>query len=173
MARIVIAKRHPIDLTDADKAAARRVLFGVIDGLGEADRRKWRRLWQWLMDAEVGSAIDLYTRRARDEKFHGFHMRLETRFFEAQDCFITMEAFRDWLKTGAGFVDWSVNPRGEMVAVPRSTSYDALEQDDYEQFHLDCIAFLRTPRAYRALWPHLPDRQGSEMVETLLRSFER
>jgi hypothetical protein len=173
MARILLTKHRHTELTGDQRAAVRAVLFGVVDGMGEADRRRWRRLWQFLLDAEPGEVVELYTRRARDPGFHGMHMKLETTVFEAQEKFPTMDGFRDWIKTGACFVDWQVSPKGELRAVPRSTSYDSLEQDDYEEFHLNVVKFLRTEYAHRTLWPHLGDRLGSEMVETLLRSFER
>ena len=50
MPEIVIVRQEDMQVTEADKDATRRVVFGTVDGLGEINRRRWRRFWSTLME---------------------------------------------------------------------------------------------------------------------------
>lgn len=172
MAQITLVRQHETTLTEEDKAAARRVIFGYVDGLGERGRRQWRRLWSNLMRLEPGEMVEIRTHQKRLGWFHRKHMALETAVFEAQDRFEVFEGFRDWLKVGAGFCDWYPGPKGGVFPVPRSIAYDKLEQGDMERFHADAVQFLRSDHAGRTLWRHLETTQRVEMIEGLLARFD-
>ena len=171
MSDITLVRQDPSVITEADKAAARRVLFGHIDGLGERGRRQWRRFFNGLLRLEPGEMIQIKTYQARSGPSHRRHMALEQAVFEAQERFEDFESFRTWLKVGASFVDWYPGPKGGVIPVPRSISYSKLEQGAMEQFHNDAVAFLRTEHAGRTLWKHLGDCQRIQMIETILGGF--
>jgi len=172
MADITLVKQEPTEIPEADRAAARRVLFGLVDGLGERGKKQWRRFVNGLMRLEPGEMVEIKTRKPRSGPFHRRHMLLETRVFEAQERFDQFDpGFRDWLKVGAGFVIWYPGPKGGVFPVPKSISYDQLEEDDMRQLHEDMVAFLRTPHAIKTLWPKLPAAQRSEAIESILQGF--
>jgi hypothetical protein len=168
---ITLVRQQPVEISDAEKEAARRVLFGIVDGLGEHGKKQWRRFVNGLLRLEPGEMVDIKTRKARSGKFHRRHMVIETRVFEHQEKFEHFEQFRNWLKVGAGFCDWIPGPRGAVIPVPRSIAFDKLEEDDMRQVHDDMVAFLRTERAGGVLWPHLKPPARTEMVELLLSEF--
>lgn len=168
MSDITLVRQHGAAITEDDKAVVRRVIFDVVDGLGEKGKRQWRRLWAGLLRLEPGEMVEIRTHRERLGWFHRKHMATEQAFFESQDRFETFESFRTWLKVGAGFVDWFPGPKGGVIPVPRSISYAKLEQGDMEEFHEAAVAFLRTEHAGRTLWKHLSETQRIEMVEMLL-----
>jgi len=172
MSEITLVKQHATEIPEADRLAARRVLFGLVDGLGEGNRKAWRRFVNGLMRLEPGEMVEIKTHKERVGWFHRKHMAMEQRIFESQERFDTFNAFRVWLKVGGGFVDWFPGPKGGVIPVPKSISYAKLEQGEMEQVHDDMVAFLRTAHAAKTLWKHLPPPARTDMVETLLGSFE-
>ena len=171
MSDITLVKQLPVEIPEADKAAVRAVMFGIVDGLGERGKKQWRRFINGLLRLEPGEMVEIKTHKARSGPFHRRHMAIESAIFEAQERFEYFEQFRNWLKVGAGFCDWVPGPRGAVMPVPRSIAFDKLEDDDMRQVHDDMLVFLRTGHAGKVLWPHLADAQRLEMVEALLRGF--
>lgn len=172
MTDIALVRQHTTAIPDADREAARRVLFGMVDGLGELNQKKWRRFVAGLFRLEPGEMVEITTNKARLGWFHRKHMALEQCVFESQEKFDNFEAFRTWLKVGSGFVDWHAGPKGGVIPVPRSISYAKLEQGDMEVVHDNIVAFLRTGHACKTLWKHLPPAAQTDMIETILSGFE-
>lgn len=173
MAEIVLVRQDTTPVAKGDAEAARRVLFGQIDGLSAAHKKAWRRLWNWFIkNAEPGEMVEIKTHRDRLGWYHRKHMLLEQRVFESQEKFDDFKQFRVWLKVGAAFVDWIPGPKGGVVPVPKSLSYAELEQDEMEKVHADMVAFLRTAHAQKTLWRHLDAGKRSEMMEALLEGHD-
>jgi hypothetical protein len=171
LAEITLVRQGPAEIPEAAKLAAREVLFGLIDGLGERGKKQWRRFFNSLMRLEPGEMVEIRTHQERIGWYHRKHMALEQRVFESQEKFETFEQFRVWLKVGSGYVDWLPGPKGGVIPVPRSISYAKLEQGDMEKVHEDIVAFLRTEHAGRTLWKHLSETQRIEQIEFLLSGF--
>ncbi len=171
MSEIILVRQEQVEIPEADKATARRVIFGIVDGLGERNRKAWRGLWNRLMKLQPGEMVDLKTHQERVGWYHRKHMALENRVFDSQERFENFKGFRDWLKVGAGFCDWYPGPKGGVMPVPKSISYSKLEQGDMEAFHADAVAFLRTEHAGKTLWKHLSQAQRIEMIEGILSEF--
>jgi len=171
MAEIVLVRQHDISLTEAEKAIARKAVFELVDGLGERNQKKWRGLWNRLWKLEPGEAMEISTNQERLGWYHRKHMKLEQTVFKAQERFEMFRPFRDWLKTGAGFVDWYPGPKGGVIPVVRSIRYSSLEQAEMEVFHADAVRFMRTEHAQKTLWPHLLPMAAAEMMESILESF--
>lgn len=171
MADITLVRQEDTELTAAEKEAARKVFFGVVDGLGERGRKQWRRFWNGLLRLEPGEMVVIKTVKPRSGPFHRRHMAMEQRLFEAQERFSSFEQFRNWLKTGAGHCDWIPGPRGAVMPVPRSIAYDQLEDDEMREFHDHAVAFLREDHACKVLWPHLSPTARIEMIEGILSNF--
>ena len=171
MADITLVRQDPVQITDSDKEAARRVIFGIVDGLGERGKKQWRRLWNNILRLEPGEMLDIKTHQARIGWFHRKHMALETAVFESQERFENFNGFRDWLKVGAGHCQWYPGPKGGVFPVPDSTSYSNLDQAAMEQFHADAVEFLRSEHAGKTLWKHLSTTARIQMIETILAGF--
>lgn len=168
----MLAKQTDLELNEQQRQILRQTLFEMIDGVSEADKKTWRRFWNWILAAGSGELLSITTWTPRNARFHRLHMKIETEVFKAQERVRNFEQFRTWLKVGAGFVDWMAGPKGGVVPVPRSISYSKADEDVMRQFHADAIAFLRTEHAQKYLWPHLPADKAQEMVESVLGRFE-
>lgn len=171
MAEITLVRQDGAAIPEKDADAARRVLFGIVDGLGEQGRKQWRRFVNRLMKLEPGEMVELKTHQERIGWYHRKHMALEQRVFEAQEKFEHFDQFRVWLKVGSGFVDWLPGPKGGVIPVPKSISYAKLEQIEMEKVHADIVAFLRTEHAARTLWKHLPQAAQIDAIESVLADF--
>ncbi|CAB4159258.1 Protein of unknown function DUF1367 [uncultured Caudovirales phage] len=172
MAEIIVTRQDSPELTEEQRQLVRTTLFGFIDGLGERNRRAWRRLWNGLLKLQPGETVELQTHRARLGWYHRKHMAMEAAVFEAQERFDNFKAFRSWLKMGAGHVDWFPGPKGGIVPIPRSIAYAEIEQGEFERFHDDCITFLRTEHAAKTLWPKMPAADRANAIELVLARFE-
>lgn len=168
MPEIVIVRQEDMQVTEADKDAARRVIFGTVDGLGEINRKRWRRFWSTLMRMEPGEMATIRTHKARSGPFHRRHMAMEQAVFEAQERFELFDQFIYWIKVGAGWVTWAAGPAGGVAPIPKSISYASADDTEFREFHDRVVAFLRGPHAARYLWPHLKGRADEMMNEILL-----
>lgn len=168
MPEIMLVRQPDLEITEAEREAARKVMFGLVDGLGERGRKQWRRLWNNLMRLEPGEMVEVTTKQERVGPYHRKHMLMESRVFEAQERFELFDPFRDWLKVGAGHCDWYPGPRGGIFPVPKSIAYSRLEQGAMEVFHDNAVAFLRTEHACRTLWPAASVTQRIELIEGIL-----
>ena len=65
MSEITLVKQAPVAIPEVDRAAARRVLFGAIDGLGEKGKKQWRRFVNGLFNLEPGETVEIVTHKAR------------------------------------------------------------------------------------------------------------
>lgn len=168
MADITLVRQESTEISEADRMVLHRVLFGIIDGLGETNRKKWRGFWKRLLKLEPGEMVDLRTHQARLGWYHRKHMNFEQKLFEAQERFDNFAMFRDWLKVGAGHVMWCPGPRGGVFPVPQSISYANMEQAAMEVFHANVLEFVKTEHAGKTLWKHLTVPQRIEMVEGVI-----
>lgn len=98
-------------------------------------------------------------------------MAIEQAIFDGQERFSDFNQFRNWLKIGAGHVDWMPGAKGGIVPLPKSISYADLEEDEMREVHEAMMAFLRGPHAAPYLWKHLGDEAG-EMMLSILRGFD-
>ena len=165
---ILICAVHPLRmLPDPDRDVMRRVLFECIRGMDAPSDAAWRRLWARIFNGEEGEGYQLWDAEPRSLKYHKRWMAIERRVFENQDFFATLKGFRAWVKTGAA--------HGEFVLVgdrlrfkPHSISFEDMSDAEMRVFVPDALEFLRSDRAIRRLWRHLPALQRQDMIENLI-----
>lgn len=171
MPEIALVRQPNVELTEHDKECARRAMFGMVDGLGDRGKKQWRRFWNGLLQMEPGEIAMVRTQRRRSGPFHRRHMLIENSVFEAQERVADFEQFRLWLKVGSGLVVWMAGPKGGVFPVPKSISYEQMEEDEMREFHEAAMAFLRTDHATRYLWPHIPAKQCAQAIDAVLSEF--
>lgn len=139
-----------------------------IVGLSPADKKSFALFKKNLEKLEQGEMCMIKTELRRVSGFHRLHMKMEQDVFKSQEMFENFEQFRNWLKIGAGFVDWVGGENGQLIPIPKSISYTACDEGVMREFHTNTVAFLRGTYATKFLWPHLLPLQGAEMMEAIL-----
>ena len=152
--------------------AVKGFLFGVVDGFTEPDRKAWNRFWNRVKRMEAGELWNLEMVFPRSGAFHRRHMKIEQSVFDAQERFQDFEAFRCWVKIGAGHCEWVPGPKGAIVPIPKSIAYASMDDQDFRVFHENTIQFLRGDHAANVLWPHLKGQRAAEMMDSILQGFE-
>lgn len=49
MPKITLVRQEAAAIAPQDAEAARRVFFGIVDGLGDRGRKQWRSLWNGMV----------------------------------------------------------------------------------------------------------------------------
>jgi hypothetical protein len=173
MSQALVMRDRSIHLTDAEKLAATRALEQGLRGVDEKNDKRWRRFLRKLFSLEDGEVAEVGTRVPRSGPFHRYHMAIEQAVFNAQDRFTQFEMFRNWVKIGAGHVEWVPGAKGGIVPLPKSIGYADLEEPEMREFHDAMLAFLRGAHAAPYLWKHLPSGEAAAMVEAVLSEFDR
>lgn len=171
MPEILLCRQENGAISEADREAVRRVVFGVVDGLGHQQQKRWRRFWGWLMKMEPGEVCRVSTLMERSGPYHRRHFAIEQAVFDAQERFENFDQFRVWLKVGAGWVTWAAGPKGGVVPIPNSVSYAKADEMEFREFHERVIGFLRGQHAAVYLWPHLKS-MADEMMNQILEGFQ-
>lgn len=146
---------------------------GELAGISDADERAYQRFEAHIAAMAEGETIAFTWAPPRSPEFHRAHFALMKLIFESQDAYTDPEALRAWLTVGAGHADIVPAPDGVLVAIPRSISYESLDDEAFRAFHARVLDFLRTPAAYRHLWPRLPAERAAQALDTLLLDYER
>lgn len=155
-------------LPDAERDILRRFLTQHVRGMDAANQKRWARFWRDLFNADPGEGFQLYRAEERGGPFHRRHRTVLQALFDAQERFRNIDRLHDWLKIGAGFVEWV-----DGKPTPKSTSFDSASEDEIREFHQAAVDFLHTERAQRFLFRNVKakDRQG--MVDAVLADREQ
>lgn len=146
---------------------------GKLTGLTDKDTRAYGRFRKKLENLRPGETLAFDFKIPRSPRFHKLHFVMLRAFFETQEVFDDEERMRKWLEVGAGHCDFVPGPHGNLIAIPLSISYEALDDVEFHRVHESVKAYLRSPHAYRYLWPHLNDEGRERMVEAVLQEFEQ
>ena len=156
-------------LPDADRDVLRRFFCEHVRGMDAVNDRRWRGFVRDLFNAEAGEGFELLRKKERGGPFHRRHRVILQRLFDAQERFTSIDRLHDWLKVGAGFVDWTEGKKpGVMVPKPRSTAFDKCSEDEMREFHAAAVDYLRTERAQRFLWRNVKSKDRPAMLEAVL-----
>lgn len=170
---IVFIKQTDAPLSDADRAAVLRFLFQYLDGCNDRDRKAWRTWWRSVADAPRGQYFTVSIKRQRHGAFHRLVFALMQAVAKSQDKFNDFRIFRQFVRLGAGFVDYVPNADGELIAIPKSQSFDDCSEEECRQFFDDMVAFFRTEQCHKVLWPHLSEKVAADGMENILEGFQK
>lgn len=160
-------------LPPAEVDVIRRFLFDHIRGMDRTSEQRWRRLWGIVWNAGEGEGIELLHKEGRGGPFHRRHRAILQRLFDAQERFRNVDRLHDYLKYGAGFVEWTEGRQpGLAWPKPRSTAFDKCSEDEMREFHAAAVEFLHTERAQRFLWRHIKAKDRQAMLDAVLANPE-
>lgn len=172
MAEITIQRTDEPAPTEAEKAALRRVLFGVVKGASQDDAKAWNRFWKRLFQLEPGELCMLDLILPRIGPFHRRWMVFETALFESQERFDNRDTMRDWIKIASGFCEWCPGAKGGVVPIPRSVSYRKADQLLFEKFVDGAVEFCKTEHFAKFLWKHASAESRDALQAELIGEYE-
>lgn len=146
---------------------------GKLQGLSDADKRAYWRFRKALDGMAPGDTLAFEYKVPRSPGFHKRHFKLLGTIFDAQDQFTEKNHLRYWLEVGVGHCDYMPGADGLPVAIPKSISYESLDDIEFSEHHRQVVAFLREEHAYRFLWPQMSAAGAEGMIESILAEFER
>lgn len=146
---------------------------GRLVGVGEKGARAYEKFKKVIGDLAIGDTFHLTYKLPRSPEHHRFFFLKLAGLFQRQEGFSDQGRLLDWLKVGAGHVDLVPGRDGVMVALPKSISWESLEEQEFIEFARAMNDFLWTPHAQAFLWPHLSEEQRYECIDHWHRSFER
>lgn len=145
---------------------------GKLRGVGEKNSKAYAAFQNRVKALEPGEIYTISVWFPRNPKLHGLHFALLTAIFDAQEQFADPDQLRVWLQVGAGHCEFVPGPTGRMVALPKSISFQAVDDVDFADHHEKVKDFLRTEHAKRFLWGHLSEQEQDMMVDTILSQFQ-
>jgi hypothetical protein len=145
---------------------------GKLTGAGEKDKKAYAAFRRKVEALEPGECYQLTVWFPRNQKLHGLHFALLAAVFDNQEQFADLDQLRMWLQVGAGHADFLPGPTGKMVAIPRSISFRAIDDQDFADHHEKVKDFLRSGHAKAFLWPHIKPQEQDAIVDSILAQFD-
>jgi hypothetical protein len=164
---MVFATGHLSAYSREGREAIEHYLRHNIRGVDDANTQAWQRIVERI---EGGEVVSFFNVVERDGSYHRRHMAIEGRIFAHQDCWARheLDAFRNWLKTGACFGRFIAVPGHGLQFEPSSLSYEECSDDQMRRFHSNAMAFLHTDEALERLWPYCAPEKRHQLLEAVL-----
>jgi hypothetical protein len=102
-------------------------LTKTLNGLAASDEEGKQALKRW----KVGETLKCSVKKPRCYTNHKRYFGLLTLTFENQDKYTSFEHFRKAVQIAAGHVDELITLDGEVVLIPKSIAYDALDEMEF------------------------------------------
>lgn len=144
---------------------------GQLAGLGDKGDRAYQRFLRAMRELAMGDTLKLAYWLPRSPGFHRRHFKILNEVYRQQEAFNDPDDMRKWLEVGAGFCTFCPHPTVGLMAIPKSIAWEKLEQAEFEEHHAKVMAFLRSVRATRYLWPRMSDLQADEFINNVLARF--
>ena len=141
-------------------------------GITARDQRAYEKFKQKIKELGDGSMTFSY-RLPRSGPFHRRFFAVVNSLFEAQDAFKDIDMFRKWLEVGAQYCEFIPGHDGIIVAIPKSITYEKLDQHEFMEVSEKVVGFIRSEHARKYLWPHMSNGVSESMVDALLNQYEK
>jgi hypothetical protein len=104
-------------------------LTRTIGGLAGADEQAKEALRRW----KIGETLKCKVSKPRSYKNHKRFFALLQITFENQERYTSFEHFRKAVQIAAGHVDEIISIEGEVLFIPKSIAYDALDEMEFSK----------------------------------------
>ncbi len=113
-------------------------LIKTASGFVPSDKYQWAEVEKINQGEEILAKVI----KVRNPKFHKKFMALLAETFDMQDEFLNPESWRAAVTTGAGFCDFIFLASRGVVAVPRSISFENMDDLEFRKLYDDAIKFI-------------------------------
>lgn len=144
---------------------------GHLVGATDKDRRAYAAFTKQLTELTPGEMLTISVWFPRNPRLHRLHFAMLNELLQQQEQFEDIDHFRKWLSIGAEHCEFMPGPKGKMIAIPLSISWDELDDAGFQEYHEKVVAFLRSKYATRLLWPTMSDSDAATRMADLLSEF--
>ena len=137
---------------------------GKLCGLGAKYHASLLKFKRMLLGAAPGETFSFSYKVPRSPQHHRWFFARVNELLDMQESFADLEHLMVFLKVGAGYVEFMPGTDGQLVAVPKSIAWHALDEREFTEVRIAIQNFLWTEPAQVALWPHLNPDQRYAMV---------
>jgi hypothetical protein len=148
MPDITLVKTTDIELSEADRQALMRLLFGgYLDGMSQDDKTGWKRMWSRIKNLAAGELVKVSFKIERNGPFHRKFFALLNVGYEAWDPGRThkthkgmavqknFEQFREDVTILAGFYEQTFDLQGNLKLKAKSISWASMGQVEFENLY--------------------------------------
>ena len=138
---------------------------GKLVGHSDKDERAFAKFRNQQRGMVPGDTIAFSWKAPRSPAHHRMFFGQVGTLFESQEQFDDANKLRQWLTVGAGYCDFVPGPNGRMVALPKSISWEEMDEAEFSELHAAVLTFLWSKHARTFLWPHLNEQQTWDAVQ--------
>lgn len=148
MADITLVKTHDIELTEIERVALQKLLFGgYVAGLGDDDQAEWHKVWSRIKKLGEGELMKFTFKVIRNGKFHrrffamlnvgydAWEPQRKHKSYKGIPVTKNFEQFREDVLILSGFYEQTFDLNGHMVLKAKSISFSNMCQDEFEKVY--------------------------------------
>lgn len=136
-------------------------------GATPADNEAWGRFRRRLETMKPGTWLRIEWVRPRHGKHHRKFFALLQLVAENSETYDTVDKALVAVKLVTGHFDLMAHPEtGEIMQIPRSISYDAMEQDEFDKFYSAAIDGV-----LQHILPHLDEEKAERLIDMIVTGW--
>ena len=133
-------------------------------GATPADHDAWTKFRRRLETMKPGTWVRMEWARPRNGRFHRKFFALLQLVAENSETYNTTEKALVAVKLVTGHFDLMLHPEtGEIMQIPRSISYDSMEQDEFDRFYSAAIDGV-----LQHILPHLDKERAERLIDMIV-----
>lgn len=136
-------------------------------GATPADHDAWTKFRRRLETMKPGTWVRMEWARPRNGRFHRKFFALLQLVAENSETYNTTEKALVAVKLVTGHFDLMLHPEtGEIMQIPRSISYDSMEQDEFDRFYSAAIDGV-----LQHILPHLDEEKAERLIDMIVEGW--
>lgn len=136
-------------------------------GATPADHDAWTKFRRRLETMKPGTWVRMEWARPRNGRFHRKFFALLQLVAENSETYNTTEKALVAVKLVTGHFDLMLHPEtGEIMQIPRSISYDSMEQDEFDRFYSAAIDGV-----LQHILPHLDKERAERLIDMIVEGW--
>lgn len=136
-------------------------------GSTAVDHDAWEKFKRRLLTFKPGTFLRMEWSRPRNGKHHRKLFALLTLVAENSETYDTTEKALVAIKLVVGHYEPFIDPKtGELLQMPKSIAYDAMDQDEFDKFYSAAIDGV-----LRYILPHIDQVQADRLIEMIIQGW--
>lgn len=136
-------------------------------GSTPADQEAWAKFRRRIETMKPGTWLRMEWSRPRNGAHHRKMFALLQLVAENSETYDTVEKALVAVKLVSGWCDPFIDPTtGELVQLPRSISYEAMDQDEFERFYSAAIDGV-----LQHILPHIDSAQADRLLDMIIAGW--